>query len=102
PDAVRDRLDRRQRIVDLMREHTDDALPRLLLLFAQRAAQIGEHQQLVRPAVAPERRAPQLDATALRSEGSIDQLARVSGEIRREPEFGRAATDEPGGGRANQ
>ena len=51
-----------------MREHADDALPGLLLLLAQRAAQVGEDEQLVRLAVAPERRAAQLEAAAVRTE----------------------------------
>ena len=32
-----------------MRQDADDALPRLLLFLAQRAAQVGEDEQLVRP-----------------------------------------------------
>ena len=43
-------------------EHADDALPGLLLLFAQGAAQVGEDEQLMRLAIAPEGRAPQLEA----------------------------------------
>ena len=57
-----DRLDGRERVVDLVREHADDPLPRGLLLLAQRPAEVGQHDQLVRPAFAVERRATHLIA----------------------------------------
>ena len=48
PQAPGDRLDRRERVVDLVAEHAHEPLPGLALLVAQRPAQVGEHEQLVR------------------------------------------------------
>ena len=53
-ERVRDRLDRRERVVDLVRQHAHDALPRRLLFFAQRLAQVGHDDEMMRPAVAIE------------------------------------------------
>ena len=53
-EAVGDRLDRRQRVVDLVADDTNQTLPRLALFVAQRAADIGQHQQLERHAALPE------------------------------------------------
>ena len=55
-EAAGDRLDRRQRVVQLVAEHADQTLPGLALLFAQRLAEVGEHEQVMRQAVLPERR----------------------------------------------
>ena len=46
----RRRFDRRERIIQLVAEDANQALPGLALFVAQRAAQIGEHEQLVRQA----------------------------------------------------
>ena len=43
--ACRDRLDRRQRIVDLVAENADQALPGLPFLLAERARQVREDDQ---------------------------------------------------------
>ena len=96
-DAVRDRLDRRQRVVDLVRQHADDALPRLLLFLAQRAAQVGEHEQLMRLAVAVERRSPQLQPAAVRPERP--SISRGVSPVRycREPQRRRVAPEQRAG-----
>src|SRR6266487_1588002 len=57
-EALRDRLDRRERVVDLMAQHAGQALPRLTLLLTERATDIGQDEQLVRapaPAARPGR-----------------------------------------------
>ena len=46
--ASGDRLDRRQRVVELMPEHPDQALPGLALFLAQRTAHVGEDEQPAR------------------------------------------------------
>jgi len=47
------RLDRRQRIVEFVPQHADQALPGLPLFLAQGAREIGDHQQIVgQPALA--------------------------------------------------
>ena len=45
-----DGLDRRERIVQFVSEHANQPLPCLAFFFAQGAAHIGNHQQLVRQA----------------------------------------------------
>ena len=88
-DAVRDRLDRRQRIVDLVRQHADDSLPRLLLFFAQRPGEVCEDEQLVWLAIASERRSTQLEPTALGPERTIEQSRCFALETAIEPEIPR-------------
>ena len=46
--APGDRLDRRERVVDLVAEHPHEPLPRRALLGPEHAAQVGQHQQPVR------------------------------------------------------
>ena len=41
----RDRLDRRERVVQLVSKHANQPLPRLQFFFAQRAGQVGDHEQ---------------------------------------------------------
>ena len=53
-EAVRDRLDRRQRVVDLVADDANQALPRLTLLVAQRLADVGHDEQLERDAALSE------------------------------------------------
>ena len=60
--AAGERLDRRQRVVQLVAHHPDQPLPGRQLLGPQRPADVGEHQQRVRPARLPEGAAAQLPA----------------------------------------
>ena len=93
-----------------MRQDADDALPGLLLFLAQRAAQIGEDEQLVRLAVAAERRAAQLEPAAFRPERPLDESRRVAGEVVGQVQLLGAASkkdalwlpDEALGGRVHQ
>ena len=48
--AAGDRFDRRERIVHFVAEHPNESLPGVAFLFAQRAAQIGQDEQLMRQA----------------------------------------------------
>src|SRR6185436_10178944 len=53
PQTPRDGDDGRERVVDLVAEHADEPLPRLPLLLAKRAAQVGQHEEPMRePALA--------------------------------------------------
>src|SRR5262249_48967640 len=78
------------------RQHADDALPSLLFLLAQRLAEIGEDEQVVRPAVAAERRAPQLEPSARRPERLIDEARRLAGEIVGETQLRGAPAEQLG------
>ena len=74
-EAAGDRLDRRQRVVQLVADDADQPPPRLALLLAQRLAEIRERQQLVRRAALPEARAPHLPAAGAAGEGEVLQRA---------------------------
>ena len=67
------RADRRQRIVELVTEHAQQALPGEALFFAQRAAEIGDDEQIVRPAAFAETRAADFPATAAAGKRALDQ-----------------------------
>ena len=94
-EAAGDRLDRRQRIVDLVADDADQSLPGLALLVAQRAADVGEHEQLMRTALLPERRAAHLPAAGRAGKRHVLDArrraleARASTRVRRRS--GRAA-----------
>ena len=72
-----------------MRQHADDALPGLLLLLAQRAAQVGEDQQLVRPAFAAEvdRRSSSRPLSGPNGRSSSRGVSPI--EVRVQPQFAR-------------
>src|SRR5947209_6139809 len=53
-EAARDGFDRRERVVKFMSEHAHESLPSCSFLFAQGAAEIGEHKQLMRAALLAE------------------------------------------------
>ncbi len=70
------RFDRSQRVVHLVTEHADDPLPRLALLLAQGARQVGDRQQGMRQAVLAE-----LEATDLVTPGSRRETALQQGRF---------------------
>ena len=53
-EAAGDRLDRRERVVQLVADDANQPLPGFALLLAQRLADVGEHEQIVRIAALPE------------------------------------------------
>ena len=89
PEAAGDRLDRRERVVDLVAEHPHEPLPRRALLGAQHPAQVGEHQQLVRQAVLAESTAAQLPAPGAARERRLERARRLALEAGAEPERAR-------------
>src|SRR5207248_8547367 len=90
-DALRDRMDGCERIVDLVAENANEPLPRLTLLLAQRAAQIGEDQQLVRLAPEPERAAAELELPGSTGERQLEIARRGTVERCPEPQLPRVA-----------
>ncbi len=100
--GARNRLDRRERVVDLVREHTHDALPCELFLFAQRARHVTQHDQLVGPAVLSEFRATQLPSACRARERVIESLCGRTLEVLRQPDLLRRATDERIGDRPDE
>ena len=93
--AAGDRLDRRERVVHLVPDDANQALPRLALFLAQRLAQVGEHQQLVRPAALAEQAAPDLPAADAAGKRSGDDARRLAAQALVEIELGRAPPEEP-------
>ncbi len=82
----------RQRVVDLVAEDAHQPLPGLAFLFAQRAADVGEHEELVGEAALSEARAPDFPAAGAAGEGEFRHAGRGAVEARVEPELlGRAA-----------
>ena len=60
-----------------MAQHTDQPLPRLPLFLAQRLAQVGHDDKMMRAAIAIEDRAAHLVAAVPVREEAIDHLARL-------------------------
>ena len=88
---ARHRLDRRERAVELVTDDAHEALPRLPLFLAQRAAELRDHEQLVRLAAFAEAAAANFPAAAAAGKHVRDDAARGLGEHRGEPELRRAA-----------
>src|SRR5579885_563873 len=53
-EALRNRLNRRQGVVQFVAENAEQALPSFPLFFSQGSAEIAEHDQVVRGTVLPE------------------------------------------------
>ena len=93
--AAGDRLDRRERVVHLVSDDANEALPRLAFFFAQRLAEVGEHEQLVRPPALAEEAAPDLpSADAARKRGG-DDARRFAAQAVVEVELRGPATEQP-------
>src|SRR5436305_1613271 len=70
-EAPRDRLDRCERVVDLMTQHAHEPLPGLQLLFAERLAHVREDEQRVRTAILSKQSATYFPAPRSPREGDI-------------------------------
>src|SRR5207237_9646272 len=88
--ALGDRLDRGERVVQLVAEHADEALPRLPLLLAPRAAHVGDDEELMRQPALAKRATPQLPAPQPRPprERDFEDSGRVARQTVGEPEPG--------------
>ena len=94
-EAAGDRLDRRERVVDLVADDADQPLPRLALFVAQRPADVGEHEQLMRTSSLAERRAPHFPAARRAGERDVLDARRLrrrgTRAVRARRRCGRAA-----------
>src|SRR5690606_25250826 len=68
----RDRLDRRERVVDLVAEYADQTLPGMPLLLTERAAEVGQDEEPVRQPALPELACPRLPTTGLVRERRLE------------------------------
>ena len=91
--AAGDRLDRRQRVVHLVADDADQALEGLALFFAQRLAQVRQHEQLVRAAALAERAAPDFPAADAAGKRGVDDARRFALEAVLQPELLGAAAE---------
>src|SRR5690606_3158364 len=88
-------LDGCERVVDLVAEHPDQPPPRLPLLLAQRAREVGKDQELVRQAAEPERAAAQLPAPARAArERRLQRALRAAAQAVAEAEVRRPPADQ--------
>src|SRR5690606_2098678 len=98
-EAGGDGLDRGERVVDLVSEDTDEPLPRLPLLLAERAADVGEDDERVRQSALPELARSDLPSPAPSRERDL-RRARPHAAVQAplEPEVVRAPAEQPLGG----
>ena len=93
-EAASDRLDGRQRIVQLMAQDADKALPRLQLFFPKGTGEIGDDEELMRNAalteVAAANAPPATSAREIARNGLLGLADQILGEAKR----GRIARDE--------
>jgi hypothetical protein len=83
------------RVVQLVTQHADEALPGLALLVAQRAREVGEHEEAVRDAVLPEHPAADLEAAGTAGEGQLQDLPRPGVQRPLQPQLARGAAEQP-------
>ena len=89
-----------------MADDANEPLPGLTLLFAQRLAQVGEHEQLVRETALPERAAPDFPPADAAGKGGVDHARRLTGQAILQADLVRptaeqalgALAEEPGAG----
>jgi len=96
------RLDRRERPVDLVANDAHEALPGLPLFLAQRAAQVRDHEQLVRPAAVAKAAPANLPTPRTAGKRVRGDSARGSVEQAFEAELASGAALELFGGRSEQ
>ena len=82
-------FDRRERIIQLVSENANQPLPRLPLFFAQGAAHIGNHQQLVRQAALAKHAVPNFPAARLAGKNDGGDLRAFDVEASSKSEFAR-------------
>ena len=78
-----------------MADDADQALPGLALFLAQRLTQVGEHQELVRPAALAELAPANLPASDAARERRVDDARGVSRQAVVEIELARLAREQP-------
>src|SRR5581483_3664212 len=88
-EAARDRFDRGEGVVQFVAEHADDALPRLQLLLAQRAAEVGDDDEVVRAAALAKFAAPHAPAADGAGKREVQQARGVALERFGQAELGR-------------
>src|SRR5207245_1300880 len=95
-EALRDRFDRGERVVELMAQHADQPLPRLPLLVTQRAAHVGENEELMRQPALAKRPAPHLPTPLPRTsrKRDLEHARRVARQRVGEPELCRVLAEQ--------
>jgi hypothetical protein len=76
-------------------QHADEALPGLQLLLAQRLADVGQHEQCVRPTVLTERAASHFPTAAAAGECHVHRAWRRAFEHVDEAHLLRGPSEQP-------
>src|SRR5690606_21150691 len=100
--AAGDRLDGRERVVDLVAEDPGKSLPGGALLLAERPTHVRENHQLVREPSLSELRATQLPASATACKAAAEGSRSDPAEAGFEFDVARAPPHQPGGGLTEQ
>src|SRR5206468_8842949 len=81
-----------ERVVELVAEDADEALPGLAFLFAQGAAHVGEHEELQGQSSLAKSAAPRLPPSGAAGQGKVEDARRARVEALRETQLrGQAA-----------
>src|SRR6185437_15530495 len=92
--AARNGRDGGERVVDLVAEHANEALPGEALLVAQRLAQVGKHDELLRAPIEPEGATPELPSSGAARERRVDGAVRLAAQAAGQSERGGGAADD--------
>src|SRR6185437_8473159 len=96
--ALRDRFNRRQRIIELMPDDANQPLPREALLFAERVTQIGNQHELMRLAALAKAAAMDFPPAHFPGERDLSDVRRFHREAKLDAEFLRGVADGAFGG----
>src|SRR5579863_1386374 len=77
-EILRNRLDRRERVIEFVAEHANQALPCLALFIAQRAAEVADQQDLIGQTGFPKTAAMNLPAAGLAGKRGLNDARRFS------------------------
>ena len=94
-EALRQRLDRRQGVVDLVPQDPDEPLPGPPLLVAQGAREVREDEQLVRATALAEGPAPQLESARTPGEDEVQEPLALPLQSLLQAHLGGAHSQEP-------
>jgi hypothetical protein len=100
--ALGDALNRRERIVEFMAHYANQALPGLAFLFAERAAQIRQHQQCVLQTAFAEMRAAHHPASGAAGEADLERARGFTFQATRQAQLGGGAAEHAFGRKREQ
>ena len=90
-----DGLDGSQRVVDLVGQHSDDPLPSLPLFLAERAREVGEHEELEWLPLLADDPTPELPSPRSAGVGQLQRAGSDTAQGLVEPQLFGGPTDDP-------